>query len=56
MMLRVIVKEGFLYVFTSHASYVVITYRMLNTYAPGAVGIRSMYANTEIEEFAITTK
>ena len=54
--LRVIVKDGFLYVFTSHASYAVITYRMPNTYASGAVGIRSMYANTEIEEFAVTTK
>lgn len=54
--IRVIVKDGFLYVFTSHASYAVITYRMPNTYASGAVGIRSMYANTEIEEFAVTTK
>lgn len=54
--LKVIVQDGFLYAFTSHATYPVITYKLPSTYSSGSVGIRSMLANTEIEEFTIITK
>ena len=54
--LRVIVQDGFLYVFTNHASYSLITYKLSSSYKAGSVGIRSMLCNTEIEEFSVTTK